>query len=312
MLTQRIFFGAILIAVLALLLYGDHWLSQSPPEGFASAWRSVTGVARCEGLIVTAIVALLVVLGTLELRRLLVAAGHSPLKCWPVLVNVGLIAMPFIAGNDLKHDEIPRDALDGFGTVTMLAIGLAGSAFWVARRKRTEGAIAAVATTLLMILYLGLLPQFLVRLRVFGTSAGIWLLLYFIATVKICDIGAYFTGYAVGRHKMIAWLSPKKTWEGLAGGVAASIGVALLVPWVFGHWDIGGEAVSALMPAGWNAVLFGLCMALIGQGGDLFESLIKRDAQMKDSANAIPAFGGVLDVLDSPLLAAPFACWMLL
>lgn len=311
MLTQRIFFGAILIAVLASLLYADHWLSQSPPEGFASTWRNVSGIARCEGVVVTAIVAALVVLGTLELRRLLAAAGHNPLRCWPVLVNVVLVAMPFIAGNDLKHDVIPRDALDGFGTVTVLAIGLVGSAFWVARRKQTAGAIAAVATTVLMILYLGLLPQYLVRLRVFGSSAGIWLLLYFLATVKICDIGAYFTGYTIGRHKMIEWLSPKKTWEGLAGGVAASIGVALLVPWAFAHWHVGGEAVAAILPTGTKAVLFGLCMALIGQGGDLFESLIKRDAKMKDSANAIPAFGGVLDVLDSPLLAAPFACWML-
>jgi phosphatidate cytidylyltransferase len=116
---------------------------------------------------------------------------------------------------------------------------------------------------------------------------------------KVCDIGAYFTGRLLGRHRMSPVLSPKKTWEGAAGGIIAGASVAigidqLWVP-VTSYW--------------WSAGCLGLALAVAGILGDLAESLIKRDAMRKDASQIMPGFGGVLDVIDSILFAAPVAYW---
>jgi len=118
--------------------------------------------------------------------------------------------------------------------------------------------------------------------------------------VKFTDIGAYFGGRALGRHKLIPWLSPGKTWEGLFFGLltAAAVG-ALLARWM--------DLRRGYELPWWKGAIFGGVIGGIGQLGDLLESLMKRDAEVKDSGSLIPGFGGVLDVIDSPLLAAPFA-----
>ena len=116
--------------------------------------------------------------------------------------------------------------------------------------------------------------------------------------VKFTDIGAYFTGKSLGRHKLIYWLSPGKTWEGLAGGLvfAAAVGA--------------GCAAFLDEMTWWQGLIFGPIVGFVGQCGDLLESLMKRDADVKDSGSVIPGFGGVLDVIDSPLVAAPVAYLM--
>ena len=118
---------------------------------------------------------------------------------------------------------------------------------------------------------------------------------------KCCDIGAYFTGRLLGRHRMTPVLSPKKTWEGAAGGLVAG-GAG-------GHrHQPPGPACCA---ADLAAVGFGLTVGLAGMLGDLAESLIKRDCQQKDASQVVPGFGGVLDVVDSIVFAAPVAYWWL-
>ncbi len=117
--------------------------------------------------------------------------------------------------------------------------------------------------------------------------------------VKSTDIGAYFGGRYLGKHKLIPWLSPGKTWEGLFCGLATAALVGLGCSLVWPH---------ALSTITWpKALIFGIVIGGVGQAGDLLESLMKRDAQVKDSGNIIPGFGGLLDVIDSPLLAAPAA-----
>jgi len=132
--------------------------------------------------------------------------------------------------------------------------------------------------------------------RFSGTTMIIVMILL---VVKSTDIGAYFGGRALGKHKLIPWLSPGKTWEGLLCGLltAGAVG-AVCAKWINPpnyhlEW--------------WKGLIFGMVIGGIGQLGDLLESLMKRDAEVKDSSNLIPGFGGVLDVIDSPLLAAPFA-----
>jgi phosphatidate cytidylyltransferase len=117
----------------------------------------------------------------------------------------------------------------------------------------------------------------------------------FIFVVKFADIGAYAVGTLFGRHKFSPKISPSKTWEGMGGAIAAAVIVAI----VFG--------VSCDIMTLWLTVIFGVCFAFIGQMGDLVESMLKRDSAQKDSADRVPGFGGILDIIDSPLAAAPFA-----
>jgi len=305
MLVQRIGFGLLLIAVLVGLIYADDRIARSFADAPPAAWTRL-GLHTADGLVVTMILAALGALGTRECHRLLTAAGHEPLLLWPLAVNMVLIAVPFVNAN-----QTPGGAFsihDAPATVTLLTIAFFVAGTLIIRRRQIDGAAGNLAATMLVVVYLGLLPQFLVRLRVEASGGAAWLLLYYLAVVKSCDIGAYFTGYAIGRHKLIPWLSPKKTIEGLAGGIGASVVVAVGVAWLLPAFAKPPDQLPALM----HAALFGAAMAAFGQGGDLLESLFKRGASAKDSANAIPAFGGVLDILDSPLVTAPIACWMLL
>src|SRR5438874_3131046 len=121
--------------------------------------------------------------------------------------------------------------------------------------------------------------------------------------VKFTDIGAYFGGRAFGRHKLIPWLSPGKTWEGLVWGLitAGIVGALCTYPWR----GPGKYPIPHVPPI--KGFIFGVIIGGIGQLGDLLESLMKRDAEVKDSGRLVPGFGGILDIIDSPLLAAPFA-----
>jgi phosphatidate cytidylyltransferase len=169
--------------------------------------------------------------------------------------------------------------------------------------RQTHDAIVSMAGTVLATLYLGGLAWFLVALRVKGAEhvvGSTMLLLMILLCVKFTDIGAYFGGRALGRRKLIPWLSPGKTWEGLFFGLltAAAVGAACAT-------QIDDKSGYSL--PWWKGAIFGAIIGGIGQLGDLLESLMKRDADVKDSGKLIPGFGGVLDVIDSPLLAAPFA-----
>jgi len=169
-----------------------------------------------------------------------------------------------------------------------------------------------------------------------------WEVLGVLLITKSCDIGAYFAGRYLGRRKLVPWLSPGKTWEGLVGGVllavVAAVGFAAMsqhtniatvyrtapAPAESELYRVDGPNVEATpaepaaaqrvsvhrYPIGW-AVIAGVVFALVGQLGDLTMSLFKRDAGVKDSGATIPGFGGVLDVVDSPLLVAPVAYWLL-
>jgi len=152
-----------------------------------------------------------------------------------------------------------------------------------------------------------------------GVPLGFWLLLRrdtdpwtlagAILCVKSADIGAYFSGVAMGRHKMCPWLSPGKTWEGFAGGVALSALVGLAASLLSGSDAAARHGVAAIDPVrgAWVAVLLGM----IGTLGDLLESLLKRGSGMKDSGRLLPGMGGLYDVFDSLLLAGPVAWWLL-
>jgi phosphatidate cytidylyltransferase len=173
----------------------------------------------------------------------------------------------------------------------------------MSRDRDPKGILTLAGGTLLAGVYGGVLLGFWLLVRLEHSP---WILVGAVLTTKSCDIGAYFTGVSIGRHKMIPWLSPKKTWEGLAGGVvlatAVGAGLALLTT--------DATVVADRIPW-WIGALGGALVAIVGQAGDLSESAFKRDSGLKDSGSLLPGMGGVLDVLDSPLFAGPIVYWLL-
>jgi phosphatidate cytidylyltransferase len=184
-----------------------------------------------------------------------------------------------------------------------LAMGLVlvGSLAYYARHRRVEGLVAAAGGALLAYAYIGVLLGFVCAIR---REHVVWTLVWVLLVTKACDVGAYFTGRAIGKTKLAPWLSPGKTWEGLWGGVAFSSFIGGLGAWLLSGWS--GEVIPV-----WFGLAAGVVFAVVGQLGDLLASLLKRDAGRKDMGHSLPGFGGVLDVLDSVLLVAPVAFWSL-
>ncbi|MDD5459172.1 MAG: phosphatidate cytidylyltransferase [Phycisphaerae bacterium] len=169
------------------------------------------------------------------------------------------------------------------------AFTLAATFIYQAKRFGNNKVFTNCGGNCFCVLYIGFFSAFFIGIRV---DFGLWPLMMFIFTVKSADIGAYFVGSKLGKHKFSPIISPNKTWEGMAGAVLASTIIAMAFAKGF---DI------MCWPA---AVLFGVVFAFAGQLGDLAESMLKRDAQAKDSDDVVPGFGGVLDIIDSPLATA--------
>ena len=160
-------------------------------------------------------------------------------------------------------------------------------------------AIANMAASVFALIYVGLLFSFLVQLRL---AWGIGALVSLIIVVKMGDTGAYLVGRLIGRHKMTPVLSPGKTIEGAVGAIFfACLGAWLCWPFLLPSMNIAGYASVPY----WTWIPFGIFVGIAGIFGDLAESLIKRDVGRKDSSTWLPGFGGVLDILDSLLFAAP-------
>jgi phosphatidate cytidylyltransferase len=171
------------------------------------------------------------------------------------------------------------------------------------RGQRIVGVAVATGGTLLAFVYVGMMvgTWLLVRCEV-----GPWVMAGAVLTVKASDIGAYAAGMSFGRHKMIPWLSPAKSWEGLAGGIALAAAVGGAMAW----WSSGLPDPRDQVPVALGAMT-GALLGIVGPFGDLVESLLKRGAGVKDSGSVLPGMGGVFDVLDSPLMAGPVV-WLAL
>lgn len=281
----RIIFGAIMIAVLVGLLSLD-WYLESASVISIQKQNGTQQIVR--GLAVAVVMLTLAVLAVREMKTICGSLGFRVLGVSAFLGSAGMATLPVwwqFAGIELTGV-----------TVILLLCAFVWMAFLEQMiRHRCQDAVQSLAGTFLTIMYLGLGSAMILQIRLLPT-AGFARLILFLAAVKCTDIGAYFTGSMIGKHKLIPWLSPGKSWEGLIGGLATAAGVSLLINW------IAEAQLTAL-----QACLFGVIMGLVGQFGDLCESLLKRAAKVKDSGSAVPEFGGVLDIVDSPLIAAPLA-----
>jgi phosphatidate cytidylyltransferase len=177
------------------------------------------------------------------------------------------------------------------------------------RRYDAPGySIINVAHAALSVLYIGGLIGMLVQLRIVDAPnsvngwRGLYPLLATVVTVKLSDIGQYVVGRTFGKRKLAPLISPGKTWEGAVGGILLA---TLLTAVAMATLNQGARGLRlSYFPVVWG---FTLTVAVAGLIGDLAESLLKRDAGVKDSSDWMPGFGGVLDLLDSILFAAPVA-----
>jgi phosphatidate cytidylyltransferase len=268
-------------------------------------WLIVAG-----GLWVLGAVIVIIVLGLREFYQLIEEKGAHPLAGYGL---AGGVALPVVAylGNEYH------------ATVLMTAVLLGVMVAQLGKRQISES-LASVSGTFFGVFYVGWLMSHTVVLRQFHDvvaakwgaaaaagvhpEAGIFYLLFAAVTVVACDAGAYFTGRAYGRRKLAPAVSPGKTVEGAIGGVLAGTAGGLVVKLVF---DLFWPALSSALAWG-PATLFGACVAVAGMVGDLVESLLKRDAQTKDTGDLLPGMGGILDRIDSALLGIPVMYYLLL
>ncbi|MCL4501868.1 MAG: phosphatidate cytidylyltransferase [Deltaproteobacteria bacterium] len=155
-----------------------------------------------------------------------------------------------------------------------------------------------LAVNILGLLYLPFLLGHLIWLRFL--PQGEWWVLWFLLVIFAGDTGAFYTGRTFGKTKLYPAVSPGKTWAGVVGGLAASLAVGVLAGrWFMAHqWLVIAKGLPAL-------AILALVLAVVGLLGDLFESMLKRQMQVKDASHLLPGHGGMLDRLDSILFTAP-------
>ena len=280
MLKYPLLFGTIMAAVfIGLILLDGHLdgsISRQLPD------------KPVQATIFTILIALLAVPAQFELGNLIKQTHGHLFKSITIPISI-LMATSFYWWQQMAASETRIFVLS-----SLLVPAFSFLALFIIQALKfgTEGTIRNVSASFFSIIYLGFLCSFILGIRIMH---GPWTLLMFIFTVKGSDIGAYTLGRLFGKHKLCPRISPGKTWEGLAGAMLFGVLVSL----GFSHF------CDIMMPL-W-AIGFGAVFGVLGQMGDLVESMIKRDAASKDSSSSIPGFGGILDVIDSPLATAPAA-----
>ena len=225
--------------------------------------------------------------GILVHRPLSVTLGiiFTGLVAWRSLVEPGLVPTPVIG----PGATVISWMWDIFWPATIVIIFIRQLT-----RENTFEALGGMATTLFGLAYIAALFSYLFYIRTIDTVHGAWLVLYLVLVTKMGDAGAYVIGNTMGRHTLIPRISPRKTVEGFIGAVLVSGVTAVCAEPMLGR---------SLGPL--PGFLLGLFLGVCGQLGDLAESLIKRDCQVKDTSTIMPGLGGVLDVIDSLLFTAP-------
>ncbi len=264
------------------------------------------------GLPYLATVVVIVLLGQREFYRLIEDKGAQPLVSYGLVAGAALPVIAYV-GNEY-HATLLMTA-----TLLVVMVRQLGKA-------QIKDSLASISGTFFGVFYVGWLFSHTIVLRQFHDSviarfgrgavldlgiapeSGIFFMIYTLTVVIWCDTGAYFAGRAYGRRKLAPKISPGKSVEGAIGGMLAGTLAGFIAKGLF---DAFWPTLSH--PLGWGAALiFGLLISLVGIVGDLVESLLKRDAAVKDTGTLLPGFGGVLDRIDAPLLAIPVMYYLLL
>jgi phosphatidate cytidylyltransferase len=237
-------------------------------------WNSLAPFTVC-GLIVVIFTAL----GLYELFTMLEHKGINSYKY--VGIGMGMVIPLSIV---FRFEPTKKWEL------ALIAIGLLFLILMQFRRRNNSGVVIDISTTLFGILYVSWFFSFLIK--IIYLPGGMGLLATILLITKLGDIGAYLIGVRFGKTPLMPRISPKKTIEGSIGGLFFSVLGGL----------IGNHFLSYSYA---HIITLSLVFGVIGQLGDLSESLIKRDCEMKDSGKALPGMGGILDEIDSLLFTAP-------
>ena len=310
MLHKRLAASAVILTFLGILLHFDFH-------------EPLMGVG---GLLLLPLLLVIALLATAELGEMFIKGGLD-LRLKHVLFSVALVhILTFIPPlmDAFSDTGYPIDC--PVGRVGWIGVGSVLAMCWLFliemyQFKEPGGAVQRLANGMLVVSYTGTAMSFLTILRTlqigesgYESAWGMCAIVSVIVITKCGDSGAYFTGKSIGKHKMSPILSPKKTIEGAIGAFVCGMAAAV----VFGKWLVpsilslveSSEMTGALEAGAsggissqsgpvWAWAMYGLVITAAGMVGDLAESLIKRDTQVKDSSTWVPGLGGVLDIMDS-------------
>jgi phosphatidate cytidylyltransferase len=229
---------------------------------------------------------------TWEYYRIAEARGLPSFKVWGTTGAVALISGGWFFYQQKDFGSRTSD----YDVIVLLIFALGVFVRQFPEKLNTRG-IETMAISLFGLIYVAWLGNFITRIN-FATDSGRYWVMFLVVVTKFTDIGAYLIGSTLGRHKMIPRISPKKTWEGTVGGILFAVGGSLLC-WHFIR-ALGNDGLN--LP---HALALGLLLGVAAVIGDLAESLIKREAGVKDSSAILPGHGGALDLVDSLLFTAP-------
>ncbi|MBW8772080.1 MAG: phosphatidate cytidylyltransferase [Gemmatimonadetes bacterium] len=245
-----------------------------------------------------ALVALVAMLGVREVYRFARQKGVRPFGGIGLPVAALVPALVWLVVGPEQWDVVRYLPFAPLGLLALLLVALA-------TRRPDQAPLTSVAVTWFGVAYAAVLPSYLLVLRHGGglgerSWQGVWLTFFPLVLVWACDTAAMFAGKFLGGPKLAPVVSPGKTWSGTIVGALAAIGVA------------PAYCALVLRPYGvtlelWQVLAFGAVVGIVGQFGDLAESLLKREAGMKDSSDLIPGHGGVLDRFDSLYFVLPTA-----
>ena len=238
-------------------------------------------------------VAALAAIGIWEYAQLAVNKGVAPATRWMVAAAVAEVGALYASLVFVDFPQLP-----------ILVLAIAMAVFFLLHFRDTKEALLTIAVELFGVAYvaapLGLMLGVLYPTAHHGMEQeGRFWLVYLIFVTKITDVGAYFVGRLWGKTKLSPTLSPKKTVEGAIAGFVAAVAVSMLIHFAGKEFFDGHFSLSFS-----ESIWLGMMIGLFGQIGDLAESLLKRDAVVKDS-NTLPGLGGVLDMVDSLLFTTP-------
>jgi len=235
-----------------------------------------------EPIVFAGVVTLAVILGIREISRAFSAAKTNISTNALIAAAIGLSVATWF------------DGVEGLAVATAVALPILLISLL---RNGPEGFVARATATTLVLVYLPFLAGFLILLG--NESNGLAQVMTFVILVGCNDTFGYFVGVLIGKHPMAPKISPKKSWEGLIGSIIfTTLGGSLMFHYVLDiQWYLGA--------------LVGLLIVFTATSGDLIESAMKRDLQLKDMGSLLPGHGGILDRLDSVLLSAP-ALWLTL
>lgn len=234
-----------------------------------------------------------------EFYGLLEKMGRRPFKRFGTALGAIMLLVPYYANH---WADVP---VGGIHT-GVIAVTIVACCLRILSERKISERIETLGATTLGLIYIPFMLTFMIRILTLPEveTQGLMLILWFVITTKFCDVGALLIGRTFGRHPMSPNTSPKKTWEGAVGGCLTSVVLGFAITFFFR--DYFPENFSPL----WGALL-ALPLSILSIVSDLVESMIKRQADQKDSGAFIPGIGGAFDLTDSFILTAPTAFLLL-